>query len=109
MPAQTVAVMEQPSTPPTSSATPAVETPEHGILPPLSVTTMAVWMDHAWYDEDAFTTHHATEEVWRLYRELRVVGDNARARRAELLIDWMQDCFDTIPFGPTDIADALAM
>ena len=71
---------------------------------------MAVWMDHAWYDEDAFTTHHATEEVWCLYRELSVAGDRVLTRRAELLIDWMQDCFDTIVFGPLDaIADALAM
>jgi hypothetical protein len=102
--------MEQPSTPPTRTATPAEMTPEHGLLPPLSVNTMAVWMDHAWYDEDAFTTHHATEEVWCLYHELSVAGDRVLRRRAELLIDWMQDCFDTIVFGPLDaIADALAM
>ena len=88
--------MEQPVTPPTNSSEPPAETPEHGLVAPLSVHEIASWTSHAWYDEPMYRIQQGHEEADVLQELLMASGDQNTVRRICAMIDWMLDCIEEI-------------
>ena len=115
-PRLTVASMEQPCTPPTNSSAPPAdglvtppriarhhrppaETPEDGLVAPLTVHEVASWTDRAWYSESLQRMNWAEEQGWALLDQVSSAGGNEDlVARIHRMIDWIQDCFFSVVF-----------
>jgi hypothetical protein len=81
-------------TPPSKSSEVDASTPEVGLLEPLSVSTIASWMDHAWYDEPLRAIDRGIDQAFELLDQVEKEGcDLNLVHRIKCLIDYLLDCF----------------
>ena len=85
--------MQPPVTPQRGTAVPLEQTPEDGLVAPLTVHQIAAWTEHAWYDEPRRRCEKALEDASELVRQLSG-GDGDLLRRATELRDWILDCLE---------------
>ena len=96
----------QPSTPPTSAPNTSDAMTPAAVLPPLSESTVLVWLNHNWPEESWDNVEKGFCDL-ELYLVDLVAGPR-HIQQTNVLMDMILDRFDVLRFGPMSLAEAMA-